>query len=101
MTRKPRELRLIPVPVEDEFVPGDSVGEKLLTALKRANVSLQAGDILVVKHKIVSKAEGRLVALAEVKPSQSSKAWGRRFGVDPRVTEVALAQSTRIVRRKR
>ncbi len=101
MTRKLRELRLIPVPAEDEFVPGDSVGEKLLTALKRAKISLRAGDILVVKHKIVSKAEGRLVALAEVKPSRSSKAWGRRFGVDPRVTEVALAQSTRIVRRKR
>lgn len=101
MTRKPRELRLIPVFVEHEFVPGDSVGEELLVALKHGRLSLRAGDILVVKHKIVSKADGRLVELAGVKPSASSKAWGERYKLDPRVTEVALAQSKRIVRRKR
>ena len=57
------ELRLIPIPFADEIHPGDSVAEKLLASLRRLPNQLQPGDILVVKHKIVSKAEGRVVEL--------------------------------------
>ena len=60
-----------------------------------------AGDILVIKHKIVSKAEGQLVELAKIKPSAASRAWARRYRLDARVVEVAVSQSRRIVRRKR
>jgi coenzyme F420-0:L-glutamate ligase/coenzyme F420-1:gamma-L-glutamate ligase len=56
---------------------------------------------LVVKHKIVSKAEGQLVELDKIKPSRSSSAWARRYNLDARVTELALAESKRVVRRKR
>jgi coenzyme F420-0:L-glutamate ligase/coenzyme F420-1:gamma-L-glutamate ligase len=62
---------------------------------------LEDGDILVVKHKVVSKAEGAMVALAEVKPSAASRAWARRFGLDARVSELAVRESRRIVRRRR
>ncbi len=65
------------------------------------NIALQQGDILVVKHKIVSKAEGQLLHLENIKPSASSRAWARRYKLDARVTELALAESKRIVRRKR
>jgi coenzyme F420-0:L-glutamate ligase/coenzyme F420-1:gamma-L-glutamate ligase len=61
----------------------------------------EAGDILVVKHKIVSKAEGALVSLDEIVPSKASRRWARRFGLDARVSELALRESRRIVRRKR
>jgi coenzyme F420-0:L-glutamate ligase/coenzyme F420-1:gamma-L-glutamate ligase len=95
------ELRVIPVLFADEIKPGDSIAEKLIAALRRGKLRLQAGDILVVKHKIISKAEGQLVDLSSVSPSASSRAWARRYGLDARVTEVALSQSQRIVRRKR
>ena len=95
------ELRIIPVSLADEIQPGDSLPEKLIHALKHLNLSLQKGDILIVKHKIVSKAEGQLVALERIKPSAASRAWARRYNLDARVTEVALAESKRVVRRKR
>src|SRR5262249_19225698 len=55
---------------------------------------------LVVKHKVVSKAEGCLVPLDTIRPSAASRVWARRFKVDARVTEIALRQSKRVVRRK-
>jgi coenzyme F420-0:L-glutamate ligase/coenzyme F420-1:gamma-L-glutamate ligase len=96
-----RELRIIPIPFPDEIQPKDSLSAKLLAALKHHKISLQAGDILVLKHKIVSKAEGQLVDLQTIKPSVSSRAWARRYKLDARVTELAQAQSKRMVRRKR
>ena len=95
------EVRLLPLAVEGEIRAGDSLSGKLLTAAKKARLRFQGGDILVVKHKVVSKAEGALVALDTIHPSASSKAWGRRYGLDARVTELALREGRRIVRRKR
>jgi coenzyme F420-0:L-glutamate ligase/coenzyme F420-1:gamma-L-glutamate ligase len=74
---------------------------RLLAAARSLRVRFQDGDILVVKHKIVSKAEGALVALDEVRPSAASRIWARRYGLDARVHELALRESRRIVRRKR
>lgn len=56
---------------------------------------------MIVKHKIVSKAEGQLVELDKIRPSAGSRAWARRYKVDARVVELALQQSRRVVRRKR
>lgn len=99
--KSPGELRIIPVPFADEVRPGDDIAEKLLQALKHQRFALAAGDILMVKHKIVSKAENQLVALDAIKPSAQSRAWGKRYKTDARVIELALAQSKRVVRRKR
>lgn len=96
-----RELQIIPVLLAGEIRPGDALAERLVNALKPAKVSLREGDILIVKHKIVSKAEGRLVELDRIKPSRSSRASARRYKLDARVTQLALAESRRIVRRKR
>ena len=57
------ELRIIPIPLEAEVQPGDSLPRLLLEALKHQNEQLRKGDILVIKHKIVSKAEGQFVEL--------------------------------------
>ncbi|HXZ31511.1 MAG TPA: coenzyme F420-0:L-glutamate ligase [Terriglobales bacterium] len=95
------ELQIIPVPLVDEIRPGDTLLVKLLKALVHPKGRLKAGDILVVKHKIVSKAEGRLVELSTIKPSSRIRAWARRYKLDPRVTELALRQSKSILRRKR
>jgi coenzyme F420-0:L-glutamate ligase/coenzyme F420-1:gamma-L-glutamate ligase len=95
------ELRVLPIVLNDEIRPGDSLTNKLLQAIKHPRLSLRRGDILIVKHKIVSKSEGQLVLLDKIKPSASSRAWARRYKLDARVTEVALAESRRVVRRKR
>ena len=95
------EIRILPLPVAGEIHPGDSLCERLLAAAKKARIRLQDRDILVVKHKVVSKAEGALVALDQIQPSAASRAWARRYGLDARVTELALRESRRVVRRKR
>jgi coenzyme F420-0:L-glutamate ligase / coenzyme F420-1:gamma-L-glutamate ligase len=95
-----RELRIIPIPLHGEVRAGDSLAEKIVYAMARNGVALLAQDILVVKHKIVSKAEGRMVALDSIKPSPASRAWARRYHLDARVVELALSESKRVVRRK-
>ena len=94
-------LQIIPVPLADEIRPGDSLLKKLLKVLSHPKRRLKAGDILVVKHKIVSKAEGRVVDLSTIHPSARTRAWSRRYKLDARVTELALRESKRVLRRKR
>jgi coenzyme F420-0:L-glutamate ligase / coenzyme F420-1:gamma-L-glutamate ligase len=94
------ELRLIPIPLPDEIHPGDSLADKLLEALRRRRLRLQSGDILIVKHKIVSKAEGRIVDLAAIQPSEESIAWAKQYALDARVIELALRESRSVIRRK-
>ena len=94
-----REIRIVPVPLDGEIVAGDLIAGKLLEAMRHRKVSFTIGDILIVKHKIVSKAEGQVVKLDSVQPSASSRRWARKYRLDARVTEVAISQSKRIVRR--
>ncbi|MBS1849950.1 MAG: coenzyme F420-0:L-glutamate ligase [Acidobacteria bacterium] len=101
MPRSTPELRVLPLRLREEVAPGDSLPELLQRAAKQSRQTFRAGDILVVKHKIVSKAEGRWVELEKVKPTAASRAWASRYGLDARVVEVALAESRRIVRRTR
>jgi coenzyme F420-0:L-glutamate ligase / coenzyme F420-1:gamma-L-glutamate ligase len=95
------EIRILPLPVAGEVHPGDSLSAKLLSALQQAGLRLQDGDILVVKHKVVSKMEGAVVLLDSIRPSAESKKWARQYGLDARVTELARRESRRVVRRKR
>jgi coenzyme F420-0:L-glutamate ligase/coenzyme F420-1:gamma-L-glutamate ligase len=99
--KKPAELRLLPVRMQGDVLPGDSIGQKICEALHRTRLRLQRGDILVVKHKIVSKAEGAIVNLDDVRPSAKARAWAAKNNYDARVTQLALDQSRRIVRQKR
>jgi coenzyme F420-0:L-glutamate ligase / coenzyme F420-1:gamma-L-glutamate ligase len=94
------EIRILPIEVRGEIRAGTNLGETLLMATKNARVRFEDGDILVVKHKVVSKAEGAIVALDGIRPSRRSRNWARRYGVDARVSELALRESRRIVRRK-
>jgi len=94
------EIRIIPVALSDEIAPGDDLVEKLRVALRHQKLSLRTGDIVVIKHKIVSKAEGRIVPLSNVKPSRAAKLWSRQCGADARLIELALSESQRTVRKK-
>ena len=95
------ELRAIPIRGIGEVKLGDSLAEKILAALRRQNCRLSRGDILVVTHKVVSKAEGSIVPLVKVRPSAAARRWAGRHGLDPRAVELALSESRRIVRRQR
>jgi coenzyme F420-0:L-glutamate ligase / coenzyme F420-1:gamma-L-glutamate ligase len=94
------ELRGIPIWGIGDVHPGDSVGDIVVDALALGGLRLHVGDILVVKHKIVSKAEARLVELATVNPSAAARRFAAQNGVDARVVELALRGATRVVRRK-
>jgi coenzyme F420-0:L-glutamate ligase / coenzyme F420-1:gamma-L-glutamate ligase len=94
------ELRLIPIPVADEIRTGDCLADKLLGSLRKRRLSLQTGDILIIKHKVVSKSEGRLVDLATIQPSDESAAWAKQYALDARVIELALRESRAVIRRK-
>ena len=91
-------LQIFGVPGLPEIVPGSDLAAMILTAAAQAGTPLADGDIVVVTSKIVSKAEGRLVELADVEPSQFAVEWSRTWDKDPAVTELVLRESKRIVR---
>ncbi len=99
-TRPRAGLHLIPIFLAEEIEPADSLSEKLLQALHQGRLAFEPGDILVVKHKIVSKSEGRIVDLATVKPSANSIAWAKKYNLDARVIELALRESRAVIRQK-
>ncbi len=78
--------------------PGDDLPALILNALAANNITLCDGDVLVVAHKVVSKAEGRLVRLADVVPSPAAEELARQTGKDPRFLELVLRESREIVR---
>jgi len=97
----PQQIRILPIGVAGEIRPGTPLAETLLASARRMGLRFEDRDVLVVKHKVVSKAEGAIVSLTEIQPSVASRAWARRYGLDARVSELALRESRRIVRRKR
>lgn len=91
-------IEVLPVEGIPEVRPGDDLAELLLD---RVGSALRSGDVLVVTHKVVSKAEGRLVDLKTVAPSALAKQFAAGPGKDPRQVEVVLRESRRIVRMDR
>jgi coenzyme F420-0:L-glutamate ligase / coenzyme F420-1:gamma-L-glutamate ligase len=94
----PTELHLAAIPGIPDITPGADLGAVIAGALTRGGRAIEAGDVLVVAQKIVSKAEGALVCLDEVVASPAAEEWAAANGSDPRVIEVVLRQSKRIVR---
>jgi coenzyme F420-0:L-glutamate ligase/coenzyme F420-1:gamma-L-glutamate ligase len=84
-----------------DIVPGSDLAGAILAALEAEGQALHDGDIVVVTQKVVSKAEGCLVSLATVEPSPLALAWATRWAKDPRVVELVLRESSRIVRMDR
>jgi coenzyme F420-0:L-glutamate ligase / coenzyme F420-1:gamma-L-glutamate ligase len=91
-------LEVIPVTGMGEVRNGDSIGELILTACRKLSLSLKDGDVIVVAHKIVSKAEGRVLDLSDVTPSKFAIRAGKHIQKDPRQVEVILSQSRRLVK---
>jgi coenzyme F420-0:L-glutamate ligase / coenzyme F420-1:gamma-L-glutamate ligase len=92
------ELRIIPVTGIGEIAPGTDLGLVIYEAMQAQQLELQQGDILVVTQKIVSKAEGNLVNLDEVRASEFAHSLALESKKDAPYLEVVLRESRRIVR---
>lgn len=76
--------------------PQDDLPALIATALTDNEIAPQVGDILVVTSKIVSKAEGRIVALSSVSPSAQAHHYAEITGKDPRIVELVLQESVKV-----
>lgn len=94
----PEPIRLTPIAGIPAVAPGDDLAALIDTAARARGLCLRSG-VLVVCQKIVSKAEGRLVHLADVEPSDRAREIAKEDDKDPRHVEVVLRETVRIVRR--
>ena len=88
-------MQIIPIHVEKEIDSSDDISDVVLKSEK-----LNDGDILVIAQKIISKQEGRLIDLSTVTPSLLAEGIGSQYQKDPRIIELILSESKRIVRMK-
>jgi coenzyme F420-0:L-glutamate ligase/coenzyme F420-1:gamma-L-glutamate ligase len=94
-------IELLPVEGLPEIEAGDGLGELIALAVSRGRTTLTDEDVLVVSQKIVSKAEGRIVELADVEPGERAVELAGRLGKDPRLVELILRESAEVVRAER
>lgn len=80
---------------------GDDLAELIVAALDRCGLGVEPGDILIVCQKIVSKAEGRVCDLKDIEPSTLAGNFAARWDKDPRLVELVLRQTSRVVRMDR
>jgi coenzyme F420-0:L-glutamate ligase/coenzyme F420-1:gamma-L-glutamate ligase len=99
--RSPSPVQIIPLMGLPEIAPGDDIARLLAEAAKRQEFIPREGDVFVVAQKIVSKAEGRIVYLDTVEPSERAERWAAEYQKDPRLIEVVLREASRIVRMER
>jgi coenzyme F420-0:L-glutamate ligase/coenzyme F420-1:gamma-L-glutamate ligase len=90
------DLRVVAVDGIPEVREGDRIGE-----LVAAGSELAAGDVVVVSHKVVSKTEGRLIALADVEPGEEARSLAGRLDKDPALVELILRESAAVIRAER
>ena len=88
-------MEIIPVFIEKEIEPSDDISDLILKSSELNN-----GDIIIIAQKIISKQEGRLVDLSTVVPSLLSQGIGSQYQKDPRLIELILSETKRIVRMK-
>ena len=84
-----------------EIESGHDVGALIVRATREASLEVLDRDIFIVAQKIISKAEGRVVRLDSIEPSPRAREWAEAYDKDPRIVEVVLRESKRIVRMER
>ena len=95
----PRRYEVVGIEGLPEIHRGDDLAGLVVQAARAQETPLEAGDLLVVSQKIVSKTEGRIVTLASVVPSREAAEIAEEIGRDPRLVEVILRESRRVVRK--
>ncbi len=95
----PTEVRVVPVLGIKRIKAGDELGDIIGDALRAAPFELADNDIIVVTQKVVSKSEGRLVRLDEVRPRRKARSLATELGKDARMVELVLREARRVVRK--
>ena len=91
-------IRIWPVPGLPEIEVGADLAEMIHAQCVAAGTDLVDGDVVIVTSKVVSKAEGAIIELDDIAPSPFATSWSEAWEKDPRVVEVVLRESRRIVR---
>ncbi len=86
-------MQIIPVTINKEILPGDDIAELLIDSFQ-----IQENDIVIIAQKIISKQEGRIIELNSIVPSLLSNGIGSQYSKDPRIIELILNESKRIIR---
>lgn len=93
--------QIIPILINDDISKGDDVAGLIIKAIKETNQSLLENDVVVITHKIISKAEGKTIDLSTIIPSEESNKISLNTGKDPRLVELIISQSNEIVKIER
>ncbi|MQA73182.1 MAG: coenzyme F420-0:L-glutamate ligase [Solirubrobacterales bacterium] len=93
-----RRLEIVALAGIPEVTEGARLGELIAAAATAAGRGISDGDAVVVSQKVVSKAEGRIRRLAEVRPGERARDLAAELGKDPRLVELVLGESRRVVR---
>jgi coenzyme F420-0:L-glutamate ligase/coenzyme F420-1:gamma-L-glutamate ligase len=94
-------IQIIPIPIQDDISNGDDIADLIIKSVEEKNESLQENDIVVITHKIISKAEGKTTDLTRIVPSEESKKISSQMGKDSRLVELIISQSNEIVKIER
>jgi len=92
------KIDIVPLRGLPAIRPGDDLAAFIVRALRRRRLRLREDDVLVVCQKVVSKAEGRVVRLGDVRPGARARAFAERYGKDPAVVELALREAREVLR---
>ena len=92
------QVEMLAVTGITDIVPGDDLAQEIQRAMQALELQLEDGDILVIAHKVVSKAEGQIVDLSKVEPSAKALELAEQLNKNPAKVEVVLSESKRIVR---
>ncbi len=95
------QVQIFPLPGLPEVKAGDDLSRLIVAAARSQDLGIAEGDVFVVAQKIVSKAEGRIVRLDSIAPSERAWAWAKTWNKDARVIELVLREGKRIVRMER
>lgn len=99
--RKAPYLQLFAIPGLPEIRKSENLAKRIVEAAKKAGLRFEDGDTVVIAQKIVSKAEGAVVSLATVKPSETAEALAAKLKKDARAIELVLRESRRVLRSER
>jgi coenzyme F420-0:L-glutamate ligase/coenzyme F420-1:gamma-L-glutamate ligase len=91
-------VQIIPIRGIPRIQPGDRLARQLLERMEASGITPQESDVIVVTQKVVSKSEGRLVKLDDVRPGRRALRLAAKLSKDPRTVQMILRESKRVVR---
>lgn len=94
-------VKIIPIQIHNDIANGDDIGHLIIRAINENNESLKENDVIIITHKIISKAEGKITDLTKIVPSEESKKISKNTGKDARLIELIISESHEIIKIER